>query len=62
MQTIEIAFKHMPIGIEFEKEGEKYIKTNHNRGYQWEDGKRVFKTFKKSAMVKTNNEYFNVIC
>jgi len=62
MNTIEIAFKYIPIAIEFEKDGQQYIKTNHHRGYQWEDGKKVFRTFKKSVLVKTNNEYFNVVC
>ena len=60
MNNIEIAFKHIPVAIEFEHKGQEYIKTNFMRGYYWKEGRKVFRYFRKRTKVNTTNEYFNI--
>jgi len=60
MNTMEIAFRHIPMAISFVYKEKEYIKTNFGRGYYWKDGKKVFRYFKKGIIVKTNSEYFDV--
>lgn len=60
MTTIEIAFKYIPIGVEFEHKGQEYTKTNHNRGYYDRESKRICRVFKKKIVVNTTSEYFNM--
>ena len=59
--TIEIAFKHIPYGVDFEHKGQSYTKTSFNRGYYFKDGRKVFRTFKKKILVNTSSEHFDWI-
>ena len=60
MNTFTIAFKHIPFGCEFEHNGQKYTKTNFNRGYFYNEiNRKVFKIFKKRTIVETTNEIFD---
>ena len=61
MNIVEIAFKHVPFAVEFEHNGQKYVKTNFHRGFYMKDDRKVFRVFKKSTKVKTSNEYFDWI-
>lgn len=60
MNTIDIAFKHIPIGVEFDYKGQMYMKTNHNRGRYIKGSKTIHKSFKKKTVVNTTSEYFDV--
>ncbi len=60
MTMIEIAFKYIPIGVEFGHNGKIYTKTNFNRGYYYREGKIVHRVFRKKTLVNTTSEYFNV--
>jgi len=60
MTLIEIAFKYIPIGVEFEYKGQTYTRTNFNRGYFWKNGRKVHRVFRKKIIVNTTSEYFNV--
>lgn len=55
---IKIKFKHVPFNCKFEFEGQEYEKTNFDRGVYHKDSKMIFRTFKKSKIVKTSNKYF----
>jgi len=56
---IEIAYKHIPFGVEFGYKGQMYTKTNFKRSYYWEDGRRKFRYFKKQTLVNTKSEVFD---
>lgn len=58
---IEVNFKYVPFNCKFIHNDIEYEKTNHNRGFYDQDGRRIFKNFKKSTKVFTNNEYFDII-
>ena len=58
--TIQLVFRHIPIGVEFQHKGTEYTKTNFSRGYYWKEGRKVHRVFKKHTLVTTSNEYFNV--
>lgn len=60
MQTITIAFRLIPIGVEFQHKGMEYTKTNFHRGYYWKNGRKVHRVFRKHTLVTSANEYFNV--
>lgn len=55
-------YKYLRIGDKFFFQGQEYIKTNHQRGCYIEEGRKVFKQFKKSHIVKTTNSKFDVEC
>lgn len=48
-----MAFKYIHMGNTFCFEGQEYIKTNFNRGYYFENGRKVFKSVRKSRLVET---------
>lgn len=58
---IEVKFKYVPFNCKFIFEGIEYEKRNFNRGYYHEGSKVIFRTFKKSKIVKTSAEYFDHI-
>lgn len=60
MITTRIAFKHIPMGVEFKHKDIEYTKTNLQRGYYHKNGRKVLKFFKKSTVVETTSEYFDV--
>jgi hypothetical protein len=60
MTVIEIAFKFIPIGVDFTHRGKEYTKTNFNRGYYYKEGRKVHRVFRKKTLVNTTSEYFNV--
>ena len=60
MNSVNIAFKYIPIGVEFKHKGQEYIKTNLGRGYYYKEGKKVLRYFKKKTVVNTISEYFNL--
>lgn len=60
MNTINIAFRFIPIGVEFTHMGQEYTKTNFNRGYYIKGGKTIHRVFRKKTSVNTTSEYFNV--
>lgn len=49
-----VEFKNILFGFPFTFQGQEYIKTNFNRGYFFQDGRKVFRPFKKSVMVEKN--------
>ena len=56
---VEIKYKHVPFNCKFVFEGQEYEKTNFNRGFYYKEGRIIFRTFKKSKIVKTSAEYFD---
>lgn len=54
-----VLFSYVPIGEKFEFDGVTYVKTNHNRGIYYVNGKTTVKTFKRKKMVivETSNLY-----
>lgn len=48
-----IEFKYLNIGDKFFFEDQEYIKTNFQRGYYYENNRKVFKRFKKLQLILT---------
>ena len=58
---VEVKYKDVLFNCKFEFEGIEYKKTNFNRGFYHKKGSKIFKTFKKSKIVKTSREFFDVL-
>jgi len=56
----KITYKYINLNEVFEFEGQKYIKTNFQRGYYLKDGRKVFKRFKKTDLVSANHKEFDI--
>ena len=55
---MNVKYKNVYFGNIFIFNNLKYVKTSFNRGYYWEDGRKVFKTFKKSTEVEVEGGYY----
>ena len=53
---IKFGFKYVVPGNKFIFDGVVYTKTNHERGFYYENGKAIFKTFKKKTIVETHQK------
>jgi len=56
----ELKFKQLTFGKVFEHGGVSYNKTNYNRGYYFEKGRKVFRTFKKSTIVLSEDKAWDI--
>lgn len=58
---IEVFYKHILFGEEFEHKGITYKKTNLMRGIYIDDnGKTVHRRFKKKTVVKADEKQFDI--
>lgn len=60
MTLIDIAFRYIPIGVEFGHKGQMYTKTNFNKGYFWKNGIKVHRVFRKRTLITTDSNYFEI--
>jgi len=57
---LDLEFKYIHFGNKFEYEGIEYTKTNFMRGYYYKESRKVFKRFKKTHIVKSEIDFWDV--
>ena len=58
METVQ--YRYVPFAKQFVYNGITYIKTNHKRGYYFENGSKVFKNFKKNTLIQLDKKYIEL--
>lgn len=57
---IDTIFKFVLFKGKFQHEGQKYTKTNHSRGFYYENGNIVHRVFKNTTKVRSEKCFFDV--
>lgn len=58
---VKVNYKYVVFGEKFNFEGKEYIKTNFGRAYYCENGKKIFRKFKKRIIVDTKHNLWDVV-
>lgn len=60
-EMIKVNYRQLSCGEKFTYEGKGFTKSNHGRSFYHENGKLVFKKFKKRAVVDIGENNFEFI-